>query len=240
MAASGSPSGIPQAERSRGSAAPDTIDSATQRAFNSTSLYLQSELETSVSDLQLLEKLNDASIAKYEGISRQAQDMLVHAYKIKQTYNEMEAQISEIDALVESIKNLEQVADELDRYSLQIEANWIKSNEAAREQRRAEYDRAYEEIAKACAELKSEMSQIYEKVAELSAKAKEQPDDDASDREHESEMHTEAEQANERIKRMVEKLQELMRRFDLLIPGLSVAMSSDIVLTVPQESATQP
>ncbi|KAJ1847386.1 hypothetical protein H4R99_008555, partial [Coemansia sp. RSA 1722] len=74
---SGSSSGAAQAEPSRGiSAASDTIESATQRAFNSTSLYLQSELETSVSDLQLLEKLNDASITKYEGISRQAQDML--------------------------------------------------------------------------------------------------------------------------------------------------------------------
>ncbi|KAJ2593298.1 hypothetical protein H4R99_006136, partial [Coemansia sp. RSA 1722] len=58
------------------------------------------------------------------GISRQAQDMLVHAYKIKQTYNEMEAQIAEVDALVDSIKNLEEVADELDRYSLQIEAKF--------------------------------------------------------------------------------------------------------------------
>ncbi|KAJ2724275.1 RalA-binding protein 1 [Coemansia sp. Benny D115] len=103
---------------------PDTIDSASRRAFNSTALYLQSELESSASDLQLLEKLNDASISKYEGISRQAQDMLVHAYKVKQTYNEMETQMAEIDALVESIDNLEQVAQELDRYSLQIEAKF--------------------------------------------------------------------------------------------------------------------
>ncbi|KAJ1889672.1 hypothetical protein LPJ66_007910, partial [Kickxella alabastrina] len=71
------------------STAPDTIESASRRAFKSTALYLQAELESAGSDIHLLEKLNDASIAKYEGISRQAQDMLVHAYKIKQTYNEM-------------------------------------------------------------------------------------------------------------------------------------------------------
>ncbi|KAJ1723188.1 biogenesis of lysosome- organelles complex 1 subunit 2 [Coemansia erecta] len=102
----------------------DTIEEAARKAFSSTSLYLQSELESSVSDLQLLEKLNDASIAKYEGLSRQAQDMLVHAYKIKQTYNEMETQMSEVTALVESIDSLEQVADELDRYSQQLEAKF--------------------------------------------------------------------------------------------------------------------
>ncbi|KAJ2858581.1 hypothetical protein J3B02_000172 [Coemansia erecta] len=117
--------------------------------------------------------------------------------------------------------------------------NWINSNKAAREQRRVEYDRAYEDIAKACAELKMEMSQIHEKVGELSVKAKEKPVHNAKDSDHESKMHTEAEQANERIKRMVDRLQELMRRFDRLIPGLSVAMSSEIVLTVPQESASQ-
>ncbi|KAJ2239290.1 hypothetical protein GGH98_006278, partial [Coemansia sp. RSA 454] len=60
-------------------------------------------------------KLNDASITKYEGLSRQAQDMLVHAYKIKQTYNEMTLQIAQVDSLVESVDTLEHVAQELDR-----------------------------------------------------------------------------------------------------------------------------
>ncbi|KAJ2437745.1 RalA-binding protein 1 [Coemansia sp. RSA 2424] len=104
----------------------DSIDAASRKAFSSTALYLQSELEATGSDLQLLEKLNDASIAKYEGLSRQAQDMLVHAYKVKQTYNEMETQVAEVDSLVESINSLEQVAMELDRYSLQLEAKFQK------------------------------------------------------------------------------------------------------------------
>ncbi|KAJ2082093.1 RalA-binding protein 1 [Coemansia sp. RSA 455] len=103
-----------------------SIDAASRKAFGSTALYLQSELEATGSDLQLLEKLNDASIAKYEGLSRQAQDMLVHAYKVKQTYNEMETQVAEVDSLVESINSLEQVAMELDRYSLQLEAKFQK------------------------------------------------------------------------------------------------------------------
>ncbi|KAJ2799372.1 RalA-binding protein 1 [Coemansia furcata] len=104
----------------------DSIDAASRKAFGSTALYLRSELEATGSDLQLLEKLNDASIAKYEGLSRQAQDMLVHAYKVKQTYNEMEGQLAEVDSLVESINSLEQVAMELDRYSLQLEAKFQK------------------------------------------------------------------------------------------------------------------
>ncbi|KAJ2613873.1 hypothetical protein H4S08_001995 [Coemansia sp. RSA 1365] len=73
----------------------ESIDATSQRAFDSIANYLQSELEASASDLNLLEKLNDASINKYEGLSRQAQDMLVHAYKIKQTYNEMQPHIAE-------------------------------------------------------------------------------------------------------------------------------------------------
>ncbi|KAJ2497539.1 hypothetical protein GGH96_005032 [Coemansia sp. RSA 1972] len=77
--------------------ASDSVDAAARRAFGSTTQYLQAELEASGSDLGLLEKLNDASIAKYEGLSRQAQDMLVHAYKIKQTYNEMTSQIAQVD-----------------------------------------------------------------------------------------------------------------------------------------------
>ncbi|KAJ2342566.1 hypothetical protein IWW50_005421 [Coemansia erecta] len=111
---------------SASTAAPDSVDSASRRAFDSTTQYLQAELEASGSDLTLLEKLNDASISKYEGMSRQAQDMLVHAYKIKQTYNEMKSQISEVDSLVESVDNLERVAQELDRYSLQLEAKFQK------------------------------------------------------------------------------------------------------------------
>ncbi|KAJ1816870.1 RalA-binding protein 1 [Coemansia sp. RSA 2671] len=103
-----------------------SIDVASRKAFGSTALYLQSELEATGSDLQLLEKLNDASISKYEGLSRQAQDMLVHAYKVKQTYNEMESQMAEVDSLVESINSLEKVAAELDRYSLQLEAKFQK------------------------------------------------------------------------------------------------------------------
>ncbi|KAI9506859.1 hypothetical protein GGI25_000112 [Coemansia spiralis] len=104
----------------------DPIDAASRKAFSSTALYLQSELEASGNELALLEKLNDASIVKYEGLSRQAQDMLVHAYKIKQTCNEMETQLAEVDSLVESINSLEQVAQELDRYSQQLEAKFRK------------------------------------------------------------------------------------------------------------------
>ncbi|KAI8325354.1 hypothetical protein GQ54DRAFT_295588 [Martensiomyces pterosporus] len=100
------------------------IEAASQKAFNSTALYLQAELEATGSDLHLLEKLNDASIAKYEGVSRQAQDMLVHASKTKQIYKEMEAQMAEIDGLVQSIDDLEQMALELDGYSLQLEAKF--------------------------------------------------------------------------------------------------------------------
>ncbi|KAJ2552194.1 hypothetical protein EV175_003409, partial [Coemansia sp. RSA 1933] len=88
----------------------DAIDAASRKAFGSVALFLQSELEASGSEISLLEKLNDASISKYEELSCQAQDMLVHAYKIKQTYNEMEAQMAEVDSLVVSIDNLEQVA----------------------------------------------------------------------------------------------------------------------------------
>ncbi|KAJ1760325.1 biogenesis of lysosome- organelles complex 1 subunit 2 [Coemansia sp. RSA 1752] len=106
--------------------ASDSVDAAARRAFGSTTQYLQAELEASGSDLGLLEKLNDASITKYEGLSRQAQDMLVHAYKIKQTYNEMTLQIAQVDSLVESVDTLEHVAQELDRYSLQLEAKFQK------------------------------------------------------------------------------------------------------------------
>ncbi|KAJ2080021.1 biogenesis of lysosome- organelles complex 1 subunit 2 [Coemansia sp. RSA 988] len=102
----------------------DNIDATSQRAFDSMASYLQSELEASASDLSLLEKLNDASINKYEGLSRQAQDMLVHAYKIKQTYNEMQLHIAEVGTLVESVGHLEKVAQELDRYSQQLEAKF--------------------------------------------------------------------------------------------------------------------
>ncbi|KAJ1735160.1 biogenesis of lysosome- organelles complex 1 subunit 2 [Coemansia biformis] len=114
-------SGHPQAE---GAPAPDTVDAVSRRAFDSVALYLQAELKVTAADLGLLETLNDASIEKYEGLSRQAQDMLVHAYKIKQTYNEMKAQIAEVDSLVESIDGLERVAQELDRYSLLLEAKF--------------------------------------------------------------------------------------------------------------------
>ncbi|KAJ2435504.1 biogenesis of lysosome- organelles complex 1 subunit 2 [Coemansia sp. RSA 2440] len=106
--------------------ASDSVDAAARRAFGSTTQYLQAELEASGSDLGLLEKLNDASITKYEGLSRQAQVMLVHAYKIKQTYNEMTLQIAQVDSLVESVDTLEHVAQELDRYSLQLEAKFQK------------------------------------------------------------------------------------------------------------------
>ncbi|PIA18073.1 hypothetical protein COEREDRAFT_6811 [Coemansia reversa NRRL 1564] len=104
----------------------ESIDATSQRAFDSIASYLQSELEASASDLNLLEKLNDASINKYEGLSRQAQDMLVHAYKIKQTYNEMQPHIAEVDTLAKSVDHLEKVAQELDRYSLQLEAKFQK------------------------------------------------------------------------------------------------------------------
>ncbi|KAJ2798225.1 biogenesis of lysosome- organelles complex 1 subunit 2 [Coemansia guatemalensis] len=104
----------------------DNIDATSRRAFDSMASYLQSELEASGGDLSLLEKLNDASINKYEGLSRQAQDMLVHAYKIKQTYNEMQPHIAEVNTLAESVEHLEKVAQELDRFSLQLEAKFQK------------------------------------------------------------------------------------------------------------------
>ncbi|KAJ1953742.1 biogenesis of lysosome- organelles complex 1 subunit 2 [Linderina pennispora] len=105
-------------------ASADPIQNASKKAFHSSALYLQSELEASGNDLSLLEKLNDAAISKYEGVSRQTQDMLVHGYKIKQTYKEMEMQLAEIDDLVASIDSLEQMAQELDAYSLQLETRF--------------------------------------------------------------------------------------------------------------------
>ncbi|KAJ2842707.1 biogenesis of lysosome- organelles complex 1 subunit 2 [Coemansia erecta] len=107
-----------------GSGSTDSIDAASRKAFGSVALFLQSELEASGSEISLLEKLNDASITKYEELSCQAQDMLVHAYKIKQTYNEMEAQMAEVDNLVVSIDILEQISQELDRYSQQLEGKF--------------------------------------------------------------------------------------------------------------------
>ncbi|KAJ2159460.1 hypothetical protein GGF46_003004 [Coemansia sp. RSA 552] len=121
--------GVParnEEQEQMGVSGPDSTDAeaASRQAFDSMSRYLQAELEVSGSDLGLLEKLNDASIAKYEGMSRQAQDMLVHAYKIKQTYNEMKTQVAEVESLVGSVNKLEQVALELDRYSQLLEAKF--------------------------------------------------------------------------------------------------------------------
>lgn len=104
----------------------ESIETTSRKAFDSTALYLQSELEASGSELHLLEKLNDASVTKYEGLSRQAQDMLVHAFKVKQIYNEMEVQIVQVESLAKSIDDLEQVAMELDKYSGQLEAKFKK------------------------------------------------------------------------------------------------------------------
>ncbi|KAJ2710513.1 hypothetical protein H4R19_003710, partial [Coemansia spiralis] len=90
MSASPGQSGAAQQQQGRRPAeeAPvgsEAVDGASRRAFDSMAQYLQAELEATVGDLGLLETLNSASIEKYEGLSRQAQDMLVHAYKIKQT-----------------------------------------------------------------------------------------------------------------------------------------------------------
>ncbi|ORX74813.1 hypothetical protein DL89DRAFT_290287 [Linderina pennispora] len=80
-------------------ASADPIQNASKKAFHSSALYLQSELEA---------RLNDAAISKYEG----------------QTYKEMEMQLAEIDDLVASVDSLEQMAQELDAYSLQLETRF--------------------------------------------------------------------------------------------------------------------
>eukprot|EP00128_Syssomonas_multiformis_P012261 Colp12_sorted_trinity150504_noHs@34925 len=86
--------------------------------------YVQAELSGTCEDFKLLEQMNDMTAKKYEEMASLANSLNRSTEDLNSKYQELQPYLAQIDALDDSIKQLEQIATSVDSYSRRLEAKF--------------------------------------------------------------------------------------------------------------------
>ncbi|KAJ1920491.1 tRNA(Ser) Um(44) 2'-O-methyltransferase [Tieghemiomyces parasiticus] len=82
---------------------------------------VRGEFLVAAEDLRLIEEVNVTTREKYDSLASTVQDLLVSAAKAQQTYSEMDAYIDQAELVTQQIAELEEMAQQLDAFSRQLD-----------------------------------------------------------------------------------------------------------------------
>ncbi|PVD39166.1 hypothetical protein C0Q70_01794 [Pomacea canaliculata] len=88
--------------------------------FQKTAEYLRGELEGTIEDYKLLEKMNKVTICKYSEMKHIALSIGSALHDLNEKYKSLQPYLDQIDAIEESVAALEQAAYSLDQYSKRL------------------------------------------------------------------------------------------------------------------------
>ncbi|KAH9519779.1 biogenesis of lysosome- organelles complex 1 subunit 2 [Bulinus truncatus] len=109
-------------ENSNGNAGPpaDVVELC-RESFQKTAEYLRGELDGTIEDYKLLEKMNQITMNKYSEMKQIALGVSGALKDLNDKYNSLQPYLEQIDQIEESVVALEQVAYNLDQYSKKLE-----------------------------------------------------------------------------------------------------------------------
>ncbi|KAK7111173.1 biogenesis of lysosome-related organelles complex 1 subunit 2-like [Littorina saxatilis] len=101
----------------------DVVDLC-HETFQKTAEYLRGELEGTIEDYKLLEKMNKVTICKYSEMKHIALSVGGALQELNEKYKSLQPYLDQIDTIEESVSALEQAAYSLDHYSKRLEAKF--------------------------------------------------------------------------------------------------------------------
>ncbi|XP_028404906.1 biogenesis of lysosome-related organelles complex 1 subunit 2-like [Dendronephthya gigantea] len=110
---------------------PATLEESCRNMFTNISEYLQCELNASLDDYELLEKLNQLTKEKYDEMDNTTKTLITRMKQINEKYEKLKPYLDMIDKVDASVTSLEAAAQKLDTYSKELEARFKKLEKAA-------------------------------------------------------------------------------------------------------------
>lgn len=89
--------------------------------FSKIALYINGEVDASVEDYKLLEKMNRVAIEKYDGMYEMAKATGDNLHRLNQKFEDLQPYLDQIEVIESSVSSLEQTAYKLDAYSKRLE-----------------------------------------------------------------------------------------------------------------------
>ncbi|ESO98233.1 hypothetical protein LOTGIDRAFT_231346 [Lottia gigantea] len=105
-------------------AVPPSVIELCQETFQKTAEYVQGELEGTIEDYRLLEKMNKVTVGKYSEMKNIATSIESALRDLNVKYRSLQPYLEQIDQIEDSVASLEQAAYSLDHYSKRLEAKF--------------------------------------------------------------------------------------------------------------------
>ncbi|GFR78354.1 biogenesis of lysosome-related organelles complex 1 subunit 2 [Elysia marginata] len=116
-------SSLPADETSQSSPPPDVVELC-RDTFQKTAEYLRGELDGTIEDYKLLEKMNTVTSSRYSEMKHIALSISGALKSLNEKYQSLQPYLEQIDQIEESVATLEQAAYSLDQYSKRLESKF--------------------------------------------------------------------------------------------------------------------
>ncbi|KAK6185171.1 hypothetical protein SNE40_007463 [Patella caerulea] len=103
---------------------PVSVVELCRETFQKSAEYVQGELEGTVEDYRLLEKMNKVTVCKYSEMKHIAMNIETALKELNSKYKNLQPYLEQIDQIEDSVASLEQAAYSLDHYSKRLEAKF--------------------------------------------------------------------------------------------------------------------
>ncbi|GFO38102.1 biogenesis of lysosome-related organelles complex 1 subunit 2-like [Plakobranchus ocellatus] len=113
----------PSNESSQSSPPQDVVELC-RETFQKTAEYLRGELDGTVEDYKLLEKMNTVTTSRYSEMKHIALSISGALKSLNEKYKSLQPYLEQIDQIEESVATLEQAAYSLDQYSKRLESKF--------------------------------------------------------------------------------------------------------------------
>lgn len=104
------------------------LQSLSSDMFHKMTAYLHAEVQGTVEDYMLLEKMNHATLAKYDGMLRTAHHTGNALHSVNQKFVHLLPYLEQIEQIENTVLSLEQAAYKLDAYTKRLEEKFRKVN----------------------------------------------------------------------------------------------------------------
>ncbi|CAL1529847.1 unnamed protein product, partial [Lymnaea stagnalis] len=98
---------------------PDVVELC-RETFQKTAEYLRGELDGTIEDYKLLERMNKVTMTKYSEMKHIALSISGALKELNDKYKSLQPYLEQIDQIEESVTTLEQTAYSLDQYSKRL------------------------------------------------------------------------------------------------------------------------
>ncbi|KAK3761614.1 hypothetical protein RRG08_040309 [Elysia crispata] len=106
------------------SSPPQDVVKLCRDTFQKTAEYLRGELDGTIEDYKLLEKMNTVTTTRYSEMKHIALSINGALKSLNEKYKSLQPYLEQIDQIEESVATLEQAAYALDQYSKRLESKF--------------------------------------------------------------------------------------------------------------------